>query len=130
MHIYVCAKHVADTAATISIIGEKAFDESIKFVINPYDEYALEEAVRIVENQGGEVIVVTVGKESAVHTVRAALAVGADRGIHVKTDAQFVDATLTSLALRKAIEMDGSPDLIFTGKQSEVVPVLTEVLKG
>jgi electron transfer flavoprotein beta subunit len=118
MKIYVCVKHVPDTATNITVIGEAGYDESIKFIMNPYDEYALEAAVRIVEQEGGEVVAVTVGKESALHTLRAALAVGADRGIHVRTDVQFLDSFLTSQALKKAIDADGSPDLIFTGKQS------------
>ena len=118
MKIYVCVKHVPDTAATITVIGETGFEDSIKFVMNPYDEYALEEAVRIVEQEGGEVVALTVGRESAVTTLRAALAMGADRGIHVITETFFLDSLLTSQVLKKVIETDGSPDLIFTGKQS------------
>ena len=118
MQIYVCVKHVPDTAANIKITGETQFDESVKFVVNPYDEYGVEQAIQLVKDNGGEVIVVTVGKESAVNTMRSALAMGATRGILVKTKTQFLDSTLTSLALQKAIDEDGKPDLIFTGKQS------------
>jgi electron transfer flavoprotein beta subunit len=118
MQIYVCVKHVPDTAANIKITGEAQFDESVKFVVNPFDEYGVEQAIRLVKDNGGEVIVVTVGKESAVNTMRSALAMGATRGILVKTETQFLDSTLTSLALQKAIDEDGKPDLIFTGKQS------------
>lgn len=119
MKIYVCVKHVPDTAAKISVVGGTGFAETCKFIVNPYDEYSLEEAVQINQRDGqGEVIVVTVGKESAVTTMRSALALGADRGILVKTDAQFLNSALTSRALKKAIEQDGVPDLIFCGKQS------------
>lgn len=118
MQIYVCVKHVPDTAANIKVVAPAGFDESIKFVVNPYDEYGLEEALQITAKTGGEVIAVTVGKESAVSSLRTALAVGAARGILVKSDEQFLDAGLTSLALQKAILQDGAPDLIFTGKQS------------
>jgi electron transfer flavoprotein beta subunit len=119
MQIYVCIKHVPDTAAKISVVGEADFAETCKFVVNPYDEYAVEEAVRLVEKAGsGEVIVVTLGKEAALNTLRAVLAQGADRGILIKTDAQFTDSRIVSRALKGAIEQDGSPDLIFTGKQS------------
>ena len=119
MKIYVCVKHVPDTAAKITVVGDAGFAETCKFIVNPYDEYSLEEAVQINQRHGqGEVIVVTVGKESAVTTMRSALALGADRGILVKTDAQFLDSALTSRALIKAIEQDGVPDLIFCGKQS------------
>lgn len=119
MRIYVCVKNVPDTAESIALTGTAAFDESVKFVLNPYDEYGLEAALQIVEKQGeGEVITVTVGKEAATKTIRTALAIGAHRGILVKTDVQFLDSGLTALALQKAIELDGSPDLIFTGKES------------
>ncbi len=118
MQLYVCVKHVPDTAATINIVGDTGFkDTTCKFIVNPYDEYAVEEAVRRVEKAGsGEVIVVTVGPEAAVATMRAAMAMGAHRGIFVKVQSQFLDSTLTSLALKAAIEQDGAPDIIFTGK--------------
>ena len=118
MKIFVCVKHVPDTAANIKVVGENGFEESVKFVMNPYDEYAVEEAVRIVQAQGGEVVAVSVGKPNAINTVRSALAVGADRGILVKTDAQFLDSATTALVLKTVIEKDGAADLIFTGKQS------------
>ncbi|UCD76966.1 MAG: electron transfer flavoprotein subunit beta/FixA family protein [Desulfobacterales bacterium] len=119
MKIYVCVKHVPDTAAKITVVGGAGFAETCKFIVNPYDEYSVEEAVQIKKRAGqGEVVVVTVGKESALTTMRSALALGADRGILVKTDAQFLDSALTSRALKNAIEQDGLPDLIFCGKQS------------
>ncbi len=119
MRIYVCVKHVPDTAANIRPLGGAAFDETVKFIVNPYDEYALEQALQIRDREdGSEVIAVTVGKESAAVTLRSALAMGADRGILVKMDTYFTDSLETSRLLQKAIDMDGSPDLIFTGKQS------------
>ncbi len=119
MKIYVCVKHVPDTAANINVVGKAGFDDTVKFVTNPYDEYAIEQAVRIKESdEQAEVVIVTVGKEAAEKMMRMALAIGVDRGILVKTGAQFLDSIRTSQALKKAIEQDGSPDLIFTGKQS------------
>ncbi len=119
MQIYACVKHVPDTAANITVTADAAFDESLKFVVNPYDEYGVEEAIQTVNQTGeGEVIIVTVGKAAAENTMRSALAIGAHRGILVKTEAQFLDSTLTALALKAAIEQDGMPDLIFMGKQS------------
>lgn len=119
MKIYVCVKHVPDTAVDIKVTGTNTFDESVNFVINPYDEYAVEQAVQIRDKEGqGEVVIVTVGKDTAMKSVRSALAVGGDRGILIRTDAQFLDSTLTCQAIRKAIEQDGTPDMIFTGKQS------------
>ncbi len=119
MQIYVCVKHVPDTAAKITVTGAAGFAETCKFIVNPYDEYGIEEAVQIVKKSGaGEVVIVTLGRESAFNTMRSALALGADRGILIRTDAQFLDSALTALAIKKAIASDGSPDLIFTGRQS------------
>jgi electron transfer flavoprotein beta subunit len=87
--------------------------------VNPYDEYALEQALLIREGgAGAEVIAVTVGKEAAASTLRTALALGADRAIHVRTEAYFTDAIETARLLHSAISLDGSPDLILTGRQS------------
>lgn len=119
MKIYVCVKHVPDTAAKITVVDGTGFAETCKFIVNPYDEYGVEEAVGLVKQAAaGEVVIVMVGKESALITMRAALALGADRGILVKTDAQFLDSAATSQALKIAIEQDGAADLIFCGKQS------------
>jgi len=119
MKICVCVKHVPDTAATIKIAGGNGFEDSeIKFVPNPYDEYGLEEAVTMVEKDGGEVVIVTVGQAAATSTIRAAMAMGGHRAILVKTQGQFLDSTLTAQALKAAIEEDGLPDMIFTGKGS------------
>ena len=119
MKICVCVKHVPDTAAKITVVDGAGFAETCKFIVNPYDEYAVEEAVQLRDHTGdAEVVIVTVGKASAVTSLRAALALGADRGILVKTDAQFVDSATTSRALEKAIGQDGGADLIFCGRQS------------
>jgi len=119
MKICVCVKHVPDTAATIKLAGENGFkDSEIKFVVNPYDEYGVEEAVSLVEKQGGEVVIVTVGKAAAAATIRGAMAMGAHRAILVKTQGQFLDSGLTAHALKAVIEQDGLPDMIFTGKGS------------
>ena len=122
MKIFVCVKHVPDTAASIRLAGETGFNDSeIKFIANPYDEYGIEEAVSLVEKNDGEVVIVTVGKDAAVSTIRGAMAMGAHRAILVKTDSQFLDSSLTSKALKAAIGQDGpsdSVDIIFTGKGS------------
>jgi len=117
MKIYVCVKHVPDTAANIKIVGENGFDDGgCKFIVNPYDEYAVEQAVQLVEKNGGEVIVVTVGKAAAAGTLRAAMAMGAHRGILVLVESQFLDSRTTARALKAAIEQDGPAELVFTGK--------------
>lgn len=119
MQIYVCIKHVPDTAANIRALDGANFDEAVKFIMNPYDECALEQALRIRESAVGvEVIAVTVGKEGAASTLRTALAMGADRAILVKTETYFRDAVETGRLLHDAISLDGFPDLIITGRQS------------
>ena len=115
MKIIVGVKHVPDTETKIKPAADgRSIDEAgIEYVLNPYDEYAVEQAVQLVEKNGGEVVIVTVGKEAAVSSIRAAMAMGAHRGILVKFDGQFLDSGLTALALKAAIEQDGSPDLIY-----------------
>ncbi len=119
MKVCVCVKHVPDTAATIKVIGDTEYEDGgIKFVANPYDEFGLEEAVKLVEEKGGEVVALTLGKKEAISTLRGALAMGANRGILVKTENQFLDSAIAAKALKAAIEQDGDPDVIFTGKGS------------
>ncbi len=118
MQIYVCIKHVPDSAANISIIGKNSIDENVNFLLNPYDEHALTEAARIKNNlPGTEVIAVCLGKADAEKTLRSALAMGADRGILIAKEKNY-DSRVTALALKAAIEHDGKPGLIFTGKES------------
>ena len=118
MKIYVCVKHVPDSAAAITIIGKNQIDEGITFLLNPYDENAVAEAVALRDRmENSEVIAVTVGKEGALNTLQSALAMGADRGLLIKTD-DHADSILTARVLKAAIEQDGEPDLIFTGKES------------
>lgn len=118
MKIYVCVKHVPDSAATISIIGKNQIDEGITFLLNPYDENAVAEATDLRDRVGdSEVIAVTVGKEGAQNTLQSALAMGADRGLLIKTDDRL-DSIMTARVLKAAIEQDGKPDIIFTGKES------------
>ncbi len=119
MKICVCVKSVPDTEATIRITGTNRFEEAdVRFIPNPYDEYALEEAVSLVEKHGGEVVMFTVGNDTAVNMIRGAMAMGVDRAVLIRTDAQFLDSDMTARALSAAIEQDGRPDLVFTGKSA------------
>ncbi len=118
MQIYVCVKHVPDSAARITILDKNRFDESVFFLINPYDENAIEAAVSLKEKMGdSEVIAITLGKAKAINTLRAALSLGVDRGIFIKTN-HYPDSLVTARALKTAIEQDGQADIIFTGKES------------
>jgi len=90
--------------------------EGVKMVLNPFCEIAVEEALRIREGKGGEVIVVTVSGKDAELQVRTALAMGADRGILVEASAE-IDVAVVASALAAVFEME-KPDLIIMGKQA------------
>ena len=118
MKIYVCIKHVPDSAATITIRDKNKIEENITFLMNPYDEHAVTEAARLRSQlPGSEVIAVCLAKPEAENTLRSAMAMGADRSILVCTDG-CPDSMLTARALAAAIQQDGSPDLILAGKES------------
>jgi len=119
MRIYVCVKHVPDTAANINITSDTGYDSQVKYVVNPYDEYGVEEAVSLVEKIGeGEVIALCVGSSAAANTLRSVMAMGVHRGILVKTEEQFPGSEMVAAALAKVIEQEGPGELVFTGKQS------------
>lgn len=118
MKIYVCVKHVPDSAATITIRDKNQIEENITFLMNPYDEHAVTEAARLRSQlPGSEVIAVCLAKPGAENTLRSAMAMGADRSILVCTDG-CPDSMLTARALAAAIRQDGSPFLILAGKES------------
>ena len=119
MNIYVCVKQVPDTEAKITLKDGKSIDESgIKWILNPYDEYGVEEALKLKEKQGsGEVVAVCLGPERAQESIRMALAMGADRALHVVCDPP-VDHLVVAKALAGAIKADGEPGLVFAGKQA------------
>ncbi len=118
MRIYVCVKHVPDSAANIHIMDNLKIDESVPFLLNPYDEHAVTEAVALKNRiPNSEITALCLGKKEAENTVRSALAMGADRGLLVKTDT-MCDSMTTARALHAAIVRDGGADIIFTGKES------------
>jgi len=118
MKIYVCVKHVPDSAATITVKKGTEIEEAITFLMNPYDEHALTEACRLKKMlPRAEVIAVCFSRPEAEGTLRSALAMGADRGLLVTTRHRH-DAIMTARVLNKAIARDGQPDLILTGKES------------
>ena len=118
MQIYVCVKHVPDSAAHITIVDQNRINENLAFLLNPYDEHGVTEAVLIKDGlPGSEVVAVCLGKNDAANTIRSALAMGADRGILIETNHHH-DSFETAQALKTVIEQDGNPDLIFTGRES------------
>jgi electron transfer flavoprotein beta subunit len=88
------------------------------FTISPHEECAVEEAVRIVEAGGGEVVVLTLGPAEAEEQLRDCMAIGADRAIHLKTDGVEWDAQATSAAIAEAAREHGPFDLILFGNES------------
>jgi electron transfer flavoprotein beta subunit len=118
MKIAVCVNHVPDTAAKIKINSDgNAIDPSgVTFVVNPYDEFAIEEALKTKEKFGGDVYAISVGGESNKETIRKALAMGADNGILLKT-AQELDSYAVAKALAEEIK-SLQCDIVFLGKQS------------
>lgn len=122
MKIAVCVKQVPDTWAEKTLLpGDSTLDrETPDGVLNELDEYAVEEALRIAEAHGGEVTVVSMGPARAAETVRKALSMGADAGIHVQDDALHgSDAIATSAVLAAALGGDScSFDLIIFGSES------------
>lgn len=120
MNIIACMKQVPDTEAQIRVRpdGLGIVESDIKFVINPYDEYAVEEALRIKEKLGGTVTIVCVGPARAVDAIRTGLAMGADKAVHLDDPAfEGGDTFSTAKALAAAIKGMGG-DLIFCGKQA------------
>ncbi len=119
MRVYVCVKHVPDTAANITITGDTGYDGQVKYVVNPYDEYGVEEAVSLVEKNGeGEVVALCVGSSAAANTLKSVMAMGVHRSVLVKTEEQFQDSKLIARALARVMEQEGPGNLIFTGKRS------------
>ncbi len=118
MNILVAISRVPDTATKI-IIGPdgKSIDEKgVKFIINPYDEFALEEGLRLKEKFGGTVVTITVGPEASKEVIRSALAMGADRAVLIKTDG-FFDSFFTAKNIANYAKQF-NPDIIFFGRQS------------
>lgn len=121
MRIAVCMKQVPDTEARLRVgkDGRWIDEADLPFIINESDEYALEEGLRIAEETGGEVVLVSIGPERVTEALRKGLAMGAARAMHLK-DPAFGggDALATGRALAAAIEAEGV-DLVITGSQSD-----------
>lgn len=120
MNILVMLKQVPDTETKIRIAGDKNGIEKndIKWVINPYDEFAIEEALKTKEKlKEGTVTVVTAGPDRTVEALRTAVAMGADNAIHVKTEDGFVDTFLVAKALAEVAKRENAV-LVLTGKQA------------
>ena len=120
MNIYVCIKQVPATETKIKPngSGDGIDTTGIKWIMSPYDEFAVEEALRFKEKNAGAVVtVVSAGPQRVTETIRTALAMGADNAVWVETP-EDADSFMTAKALAGAIRKEGAPHLVFTGKQA------------
>jgi len=117
--ILVCVKRVIDYNVNIRVKSDKSGveTENVKMSMNPFDEIAVEESVKIKESgQANEVVILSIGSMSCQETIRSGLAMGGDRGIHVSTE-ETIEPLAVSKILVKIIDTE-KPDLIFMGKQA------------
>lgn len=136
MNIVVCLKQVPDTETQIKIgpDSKSIVTDDIKWVINPYDEFGVEEALQLKEKFGGEVTVVGLGPKRVTESIRTALAMGADKGILITDDALEGSDSLATAKALAAVLKDLEYDLIFTGQRGVdddmgvVGPALAELL--
>ncbi len=118
MNVVVLVKRVPDTETRIQIKDSQVNTEGIAWVISPYDEYAIEEALRLIEKHTGKVTLLCLGPEDAKEVIRKGLALGADEAVHLN-DPAFLngDASTTAAALAAALKKM-EYDLILAGKQA------------
>lgn len=120
MNIYVCIKQVPDTETKIKLSGDSNWIDTagIKWILSPYDEFAVEEALRLKEkNAGSTVTVLSAGPARVVEAIRTALAMGADNGIHIEI-AETADNNMAAKALAGALKKEAKVDIVFTGKEA------------
>ena len=124
MRVLVCVKRVPDTGARFELTpdGRDIDTRNLEFTISPHEECAVEEAIRLVEQHGGESAVLTLGPEAAAEQLREALAKGIDKGVLLETDGSEWDPAATAQAIAQAVrelESDGGPfDLVLFGNES------------
>jgi electron transfer flavoprotein beta subunit len=117
-----CIKPVADPTARFTINESKTWikTQDLTFVASEADNYALEEALRLREKHGGEVVVISVGADEGAKVLRAGLAMGADRAIQISDETlKGPGEFITAQALARAVEKDGGADIVLAGVQSD-----------
>ncbi|SDM88468.1 electron transfer flavoprotein beta subunit [Fictibacillus solisalsi] len=134
MNLYVILKRTFDTEEKISISNGEISHDSAEYIINPYDEYAIEEAITLRDAHGGEVTVVTVGTEESEKELRTALAMGADKAVLIDTEELDSSDQFTTSAVLAEFFKDKEYDLILGGNvaidngSGQVGPRLAELL--
>lgn len=135
MNIYVLVKRTFDTEEKIVVTGGKIQEDGAEFIINPYDEYAIEEAIQKRDALGGKVTVITIGGEDAEKQLRTALAMGADEAVLINTedDLEELDQYSSAYILAEYLK-DKEADLILAGNvaidggSGQVGPRLADLL--
>ncbi len=120
MNIYVCIKQVPDTETKIKLNADNSGIDTagVKWILSPFDEFAVEEALRLKEkNAGSTVTVLSAGPTRVVDSIRTALAMGCDNGIHVEIP-ETADNHLAAKALAGALKKEAKVDVLFTGKEA------------
>lgn len=118
MKILAIVSQTQDTEAKIKVSasGDSVDTEGIKWIMNPYDEFAVEEAIQTKEKHGGEVVIVSMGPGRVIESIRQALAMGADSAVHIKDDSfADIDSFAMGKVLAAEIKKLGDYDIIFTG---------------
>ncbi|QHS22952.1 electron transfer flavoprotein subunit beta/FixA family protein [Virgibacillus sp. MSP4-1] len=116
MNIYVLMKRTFDTEEKIIIEDGRIDDEGAEYIINPYDEYAIEEAIQLRDEHDGEVTVVTIGGEDAEKQLRTALAMGADKAVLINTEEDVEESDqYTTVKVLEAFFEDKDADIILAG---------------
>nr|MBI2905081.1 electron transfer flavoprotein subunit beta/FixA family protein [Chloroflexota bacterium] len=119
MHVIVCIKQTPDTAARVDVKDGHVTWGDAALVVNPWDEYAIEEAIRLKEKHGGKVTAISMGPESAKEALKTCLAMGCDEAILLSDPAfKGSDATATASVLAAAIGKLGTADMAIVGKQA------------
>lgn len=118
MNIVACIKQTFDTEAKIVIDNGQVSNQGVNLIVNPYDEYAVEEAIRLKEKNGGEVVVVSVGGDKTQEALRYCLAMGADRAVLIQDPAlENADNISCAVALAKQLSQM-EYDLVLCGKEA------------
>jgi len=136
MKIMVCLKQVPHSDARLDIRSDGTWiqEENIKFEINSYDTYALEEALRIKDAGEAEVVVVSIGPDRVTQSLRTALGMGADRAVHVKDPEAEGSDSLAIAKILAAVAKEEQPDLVFAGLMADddnlsaVPPMLAQLM--
>ncbi len=119
MHVVVCVKQTPDSAAKVSVDNGKVTWGDASLVVNPWDEYAIEEAIRLKEKHGGKASAISLGPDTAREALKTCLAMGCDEAILISDPAlDGSDAVETSYVLAKAVEKFGDVDVVLFGKQA------------